>query len=246
MPTSIPMLTRLRRLILSGGTSSAPVAVASSVRSALSALPWCFTPVVSPSGSAAGWTTGITSADAVLPERLHRGGDRALVADDAGRQHQDRGVVAVEPVLLAAGVGVAEVVERDRAVGGHEDAQRIEVAVADPRVVEAVDLCPDRGEDVVGHLFGGELGQGVPTGGSVTSSAASAPPTPVRTSLAAWTSGALGEHQRVGDVLDLLDPAAEHRHARLVVHHPVPHLGRDAGVALVAAERVDAQRARPT
>ena len=48
------MLTRLRRLILSGGTSSAPVAVASSPRSALSALPWCLTPLVRPLGKRRG------------------------------------------------------------------------------------------------------------------------------------------------------------------------------------------------
>ena len=52
--------------------------------------------------------------------------------------------------------------------------------------------------------------------------------------------GALGEHQREADVLDLLDAAAEHGHARVVVHRPVPDLGGDPGVALVAPEGVDA------
>ena len=59
-------------------------------------------------------------------------------------------------------------------------------------------------------------------------------------------AGAVGEHQGIADVLDLLDPAAEHRQARFLVHQPVPRLGRDLGVALVAAEDVDAVRARPT
>ena len=57
--------------------------------------------------------------------------------------------------------------------------------------------------------------------------------------------GAVGEHQRVPDVLDLLDPAAEHRQARLVVHRPVPGLGDELRVALVASERVDAAASRP-
>ena len=53
-------------------------------------------------------------------------------------------------------------------------------------------------------------------------------------------AGAVGEHQRVPDVLDLLDPAPEHGHAGLVVHRPVPRLGDELRVALVAAEGVDA------
>ena len=67
MPASMPMLTRERRLILSGATSSAPVAVARSPRSALSVLLRCFSPFVSPTGSAAGCTTGITAPTRSFP-----------------------------------------------------------------------------------------------------------------------------------------------------------------------------------
>ena len=52
---------------------------------------------------------------------------------------------------------------------------------------------------------------------------------------------AIGEHQGVADVFDLLDPAPEHGHARLVVHRAVPGLGDELRVALVATEGVDAQ-----
>ncbi len=41
-PASIPMFVQVSRFTLRGGTSSTPVAVATSVRSALSALPKCF------------------------------------------------------------------------------------------------------------------------------------------------------------------------------------------------------------
>ena len=131
MPISMPMLSRLSRLILSGGTSSAPVAVARSARSALSALLWCLTPLVRPVGSAAGCTTGMTAAAAVLAEGADRRGDGALVAHELRGQHEERGVVAVEPVLLAARIGRAEVVERDPAVVADEDAEPVEVAVRD-------------------------------------------------------------------------------------------------------------------
>ena len=72
---------------------------------------------------------------------------------------------------------------------------------------------------------------------------------PVFTTLRRVHAGAVGEHQRVADVFDLLDAAAEHREARLVVHRPVPRLGDELRVALVAAERVDPQplaRGEPT
>ena len=53
--------------------------------------------------------------------------------------------------------------------------------------------------------------------------------------------GALGEHQREADVLDLLEPTPEHRQAGIVVHRLVPQLGGDAGVPLVAPESVDSE-----
>ena len=122
MPINMPMLSRLRRLILSGGTSSVPVAVARSPRSDLSALPWCLTPLVRPAGSAAGCTTGMIAGGSLLPERGDDRGDGALVSDQLGGEHEERGVVAVDPVLLAARVGRAEVVERDLTLVAHEDA----------------------------------------------------------------------------------------------------------------------------
>ncbi len=141
-PISIPMLSRLRRLILSGGTSSAPVAVARSVRSAFRVLPWCLTPLVSPAGSAAGCTTGMTAPTRSLPSTADRGGDGALVADELRGQHEERGVVAVAPVLLTAGVGGAEVVERHLTVVGDEHTQPVEVPVGDASRVQPVELLP--------------------------------------------------------------------------------------------------------
>ena len=93
-------------------------------------------------------------ARALLPERADHRGDRALVADELRGEHEQRGVVAVEPVLLAAGVGRAEVVERDLAVVGHQNAQPVEVAVCDPGVVQAVELLPRRRQDLVGDALG--------------------------------------------------------------------------------------------
>ena len=101
----MPMLSRLSRLILSGGTSSAPVAVARSVRSDLSALPWCLTPLVRPGGQRRRLHDRDDLAGAFLAERVDRRRDGALVADELRGEHEQRGVVAVEPVLLAAGVG---------------------------------------------------------------------------------------------------------------------------------------------
>ena len=76
----------------------------------------------------------------------------------------------------------------------------------------------------------------------MTSTAAeSDPPTPVRTKRAAGIVGALGEHQREADVLDLLEPTPEDRQAGIVVHRLVPQLGGDAGVPLVAPESVDSE-----
>ena len=74
MPASIPMLTRREALDLErrdvfgtgGGRRGRREA-------ALSVLLRCFSPFVSPTGSAAGCTTGITAADAVLAQRVDRG-----------------------------------------------------------------------------------------------------------------------------------------------------------------------------
>ena len=242
-PSSMPMLSRLSRLILSGGTSSTPVAVASSPRSVFSALPWCLTPLVRPAGSAAGWTTGMIAAGTLLAERGDHRRDGALVAHELGAEHEERSVVAVHPVLLAARVGRAEVVERDRRPSSvDDDAQAVEVAVGDPRRVQCVELLPRRGEHRIGDTLGGKRTRwACRRGGVVTSTAASAPPTPVRTRRAARTSARSASISVKRDVLDLLDPAAEHGHAGVVVHRLVPHLRGDAGVALVAPERVDPQ-----
>ena len=154
------MLTRLSRLILSGGTSSTPVAVARSPRSAFSALPWCLTPLVRPAGSAAGWTTGMTAAARSLPSAATTAATARSSPTSCGAQHEQRGVVAVHPVLLAARVGRAEVVERDVAVVVDDHAQAVEVAVRDPRRVQRVELLPRRGEHRVGDTLGRKRPEG--------------------------------------------------------------------------------------
>ena len=113
--------------------------------------------------------------------------------------------------------------------------------MADARRVELLDLAPDGGERVVGDRIGGDRAERASGrrgrdehGRAGFTDAGLLDPRRVH-------AGAVGEHQRVADVFDLLDPAAEHRHARLVVHGPVPGLGDELRVALVAPERVDAQ-----
>ena len=175
------------RLISSGLTSSTPVAVAAWSRSSLSVLPRCFSPFVVAAGSAAGCTTGSTSPTRSLPSAGDRGGDRPVVADALRGGDEHRGDVAVHPELLAGRVGRAEVVERDLPVGD-EDAERVELAVADARRVQLVDLAPQRREHVVGDLRRSSSSpSGVPAGGVVTSTAASGPPTPVLTTCGACT-----------------------------------------------------------
>ena len=165
-PSSIPMLSRLSRLILSGGTSSTPVAVASSPRSVFSALPWCLTPLVRPAGRAAGWTTGMIAAARSLPSVGDHRCDGALVAHELGAQHEQRSVVAVHPVLLAARVGRAEVVERDVARRRSTTTRRpSRLPWAIPARVQCVQLLPRRGEHRVGDTLGGKRAEGRAVGG---------------------------------------------------------------------------------
>ena len=140
----MPMLTRLRRLILSGGTSSAPVAVARSARSDFSALPWCLTPLVRPAGSAAGCTTGMTWPARSFPSVSTIAAMARSSPTSCAVSTSEGGVVAVAPVLLAGRVGRAEVVERDLTVVVHEHAEPVEVAVRDADVVQPVELAARR------------------------------------------------------------------------------------------------------
>ena len=61
-----------------------------------------------------------------------------------------------DPVLLAAGVGRAEVVERDLAVVGHQHAEAVEVAVRDPRRGAARSSCCHAARE---HRVGDALGR---------------------------------------------------------------------------------------
>ncbi len=172
-------------------------------------------------------------------EGVHRRGDGALVARELRGQHEHRGIVAVVPVLIADRIGRAEVVEGDVALAGDEHALTVEVAVRDPGRVQPIELGPRVGEHGCGDLVVGEGADrpalwwgGDEHGGVGTAHPGAHEPGGV-------DLGALGEHQRVPDVLDLLDPAPEHRESRIVVHQRVPGLRRDARVALVATEGVD-------
>ena len=112
--------------------------------------------------------------------------------------------------------------------------------MADARLVEPADLVPQRGEHVVGDLLGGELAErrpGLRSGHQHCRVGAS--DTGLH-DLRNIDAGAVRDDHRVPDVLGLLDPAAEHREPRLPVHQPMPPLGHDLGVALVATEHVDA------
>ena len=108
-----------------------------------------------------------------------------------------------------------------------------------PGLVQGADRAPGRGEQVVGELVVGELGQRPADGrrrhqqGHVGAADAGA------FHAGCGDAGAFGAHQGIGDVLDLLHAGAEDRQARLLEHRPAPELGADPCVALVAAEGVD-------
>ena len=107
------MFTSVSRLILSGGASSTPGGGDEVGAQLLQGLAEMLLPLDGPRRERRRLHERDHLADAVLAERLHRGGDRALVA------HELRGVdehgrdVALAPVLLAGRVGRGEVVERD-------------------------------------------------------------------------------------------------------------------------------------
>ena len=233
------MLAQVSRWISSGLTSSAPVAVAAWSRSSVSVFESFFSPFFVAAGSDAGCTTGSTSPSRSLPERGDGGGDRPVVADALCGGDEHCGDVAVQPELLIGRVGGGEVVEHDLPIGD-EDSPRVELVVADPGLVEMVDLVPQRRQHVVGDLFGRELAEGSSglrrrdeDRGIGTTDAG-------LDDLRRVYAGAVGDEHRVADVLHLLDPAAEHRKPGLLVHQPVPPAGGDLGVALVATEHVDA------
>ena len=85
MPASIPMLTSESRLILSGATSSAPVAVARSRAQRLQRLVEVLLALGEPDGERGRLHDRDHRADAVLAQRVDRGGDGALVPDELAR-----------------------------------------------------------------------------------------------------------------------------------------------------------------
>ena len=150
------MFAHVRRRIASGLTSSAPVAVAASSRSSLSALPRCFVPFVVATRQRRRLHDREHLPDALLSQRSHRRGDRAVVPDPLGGGNEDGGDVTVDPNLLVSRIGRAEIAEGDVAVG-NTDAHRVELAVTDTRRMQQVHLAPQRVENVIADLLGGQL-----------------------------------------------------------------------------------------
>ena len=66
-----------------------------------------------PCGECRGLHVGDHRADAVLAQRLDRGGDRPVVPDEQRRVDEHRGHVTLEPEVGSARIGRREVVERD-------------------------------------------------------------------------------------------------------------------------------------
>ena len=241
----MPMLSRLRRLILSGGTSSAPVAVASSPRSDFSALPWCLTPLVRPDGSAAGCTTGMTAAAAPSRARRPSAATARSSPTSCAVSTSSAASSRCDPVLLAARVGRAEVVERDRrprrrrARGGRRGCR-----ARPPRGAARRAASTRRASTASVTRSDGSEPIGVPRGGVVTSTAASAPPTPVRTSRAAATSArsaSISVKPMCSTCWMRLPNTGTPGSWYIALCHTLAAM---RGVALVAPERVDPHAAR--
>ena len=155
MPASMPMFTRLSRLILSGGTSSAPVAVASSARSSLSALPEVLHALGQARGKRRRLHHGDHRADPLL-RRARRPRPRwrarcRRAARCTPRARRRRG----RPVLLAGGVGTLKSSNAtERLVD--DDAEHVEVAVRDAGMVQPVELAARRRRARVADLIGGQ------------------------------------------------------------------------------------------
>ena len=237
IPASIPMLTSDRRLTLSGGTSSAPVAFATSARNAFSSLPRCFTPRPVPAGTPAGWIRGIAAPDALLAERVHRDLDGAVVADAEHRDHEQRGDVTVAPVRHRADRRVAQLGEADPAVVVEAQLGQLEVAVRDAGVVQAPELGPGLAQHDVGELVVGEVGQRPAGRHPGDEDRGIRPGHPGRDDRRHPHALPGGEEERVRRVLHLLEPAAERRGARRLVHELVPDASGELGVPLVTTER---------
>ena len=186
--------------------------------------------------------------------RLHDGDDRAarslpstpIIAAMArssptscGGQHEERSVVAVVPVLLAAGVGGAEVVERDLAVSPTSTRRPSRLPCATPALCRRSSCCHAAVSTASVTCSGGSAPIGAPAGGVVTSTAASAPPTPVRTSRAARTSARSASISVKAMCSTCWIRLPNTGTPGVVVHRLVPDLRGDAGIALVAPERVD-------
>ena len=167
-PTSMPMLTRLSRLILSGGTSSTPVAVASSPRSALSALPWCLTPLVRPGGQR---------------RRLHDRDDRRRLAPCRARRPptatarslptswalSTRSAASSRCTQYCSPLASAALKSSNATspVVADEHAQAVEVAVGDPGRVQRVESASTRRASTASVTrSGASEPSGVPRGGS--------------------------------------------------------------------------------
>ncbi len=165
-PISIPMFSRLSRLILSGGTSSTPVAVASSPRSVLSALPWCLTPLVSPAGRAAGCTTGMIAAARSLPSAPTTDATARSSPTSWALSTRSAASSRMHPVLLTARVGRAEVVERHVAVSSTTTRRPSRLPCAIPALCSASSCCHAAASTASVTRSGGSEPIGVPVGGS--------------------------------------------------------------------------------
>ena len=162
-PASIPMLTRLRRLTLRGGMSSAPVAVGEVGPELLQRLRQVLLAVRDPGRERRGLHERDELGDAVLAEHRGRGLHRAVVADQQRRGDEEPGAVAVDPVLVGVRIGSAEVVEGDLAAVDHH-VVRVEGAVADPGLVESLHVLPRAREHVVGDRIRVDLVERRPVG----------------------------------------------------------------------------------
>ena len=239
------MLAQVSRWISSGWTSSAPVAVAAWSRSSLSVFESFFSPFFVAAGQRRRLHDGEHLADPILAECGDGGGDRPVVADELRGSDEHCRDVAVQPELLVGRVGRGEVVEHDLTVGNEDAHGSSSLWLIPARWRWSTWFHSDASTSSV-ICSVASWPRGVPGCGVVISTAASGPPIPVLTTFGACTPAR--------SATNIVYPMCSTCWIRLpntgspgsLYISRCHHLGGDLGVALVAAEHVDAVAARRT
>jgi hypothetical protein len=168
----------------------------------------------------------------------HGGVDRALLARDDHRQHEECSEVGEQHRLRRLAAGHGPVVECHTAIGGPSDVFVIELPVRDPRLVESAELRPGRVEVLRPEFDAARSGeswgdheQPVPTRGHAG-----------RDEIRRRDAGALSEegHERL--VLDLLSAGDGERLSAVAIPHVPPCLGQQVRVGRVSPVHLHDER----